>query len=454
MARAGIGEPFFVTHPKYSDTVTAKFRKYISTPVLTDIKIDFNGFSAYDVEPKNIPDVSEQRPIIIYGKWNGSAQGSIRISGRNDEQELQVEVPVKLFAGDESNDALKYLWARNKIAELSDYIAIREDTATVKAVTEIGMKYNLLTKYTSFVAVDYEIRNNGKDLIKVNQPLPLPEGVSDQAIGDAGMSANAFSPSPSGYGVGRSLSYSSMKKVGKFYSGVVSAEVDEVQVIDDSNIIDLKAAELTKINAEFKGFLVYPPKVIEKGIDGKVVLWVLLDKTGYPVYTEMVETVSGGLYVAAMNALSKVNLLPVKQVTSDTYFWRKFEINFDLEKKSADIIDISEDILFDATIQSVDLKNGTGEPINDGDTVVINYTSVSSDCSILENQEKNTIVYGERSINRAITGILTGMSVGGRRKASVTELYFAPENYATIIQKQLKINLEIEVIEIRRKKSE
>jgi Ca-activated chloride channel family protein len=45
------------------------------------------------------------------------------------------------------------------------------------------LTYNLLTRYTSFIAVHEIIRNperNGKD---VQQPLPLPLHVSDLAVG-------------------------------------------------------------------------------------------------------------------------------------------------------------------------------------------------------------------------------------------------------------------------------
>ena len=45
------------------------------------------------------------------------------------------------------------------------------------------MDYNLLTKYTSFVAIDRRIRNED-GLETVSVPLPLPEGTEDSAVGD------------------------------------------------------------------------------------------------------------------------------------------------------------------------------------------------------------------------------------------------------------------------------
>jgi len=53
----------------------------------------------------------------------------------------------------------------------------------VKEVTRLGLKYNLLTRYTSFVAIDTKVRNVGGKQEVVEQALPMPQGVSDYAVG-------------------------------------------------------------------------------------------------------------------------------------------------------------------------------------------------------------------------------------------------------------------------------
>jgi Ca-activated chloride channel family protein len=73
----------------------------------------------------------------------------------------------------------------------------------VKEVTDLGLTYNLLTAYTSFVAIDSEVRNKNGNSTTVNQPLPLPQGVSDYAVG--GVMRSAAAPaSPGGYAVNKS----------------------------------------------------------------------------------------------------------------------------------------------------------------------------------------------------------------------------------------------------------
>ncbi|MFH1767952.1 MAG: VIT domain-containing protein [Candidatus Omnitrophota bacterium] len=180
MARAGRGEPFVVTGQSEASKAARRFKEYISGPVLTDIKVEFEGVGPYDVEPKNIPDLFAQRPIIIYGKYKNPT-GTVVISGKAAGEEYRQEISIKRQDESESNLALKYLWARERIAELSDYQKVGEDVR--EEVTNLGLKYSLMTEYTSFVAVDTVARDTG-EAVTVKQPLPLPQGVSDYAVGE------------------------------------------------------------------------------------------------------------------------------------------------------------------------------------------------------------------------------------------------------------------------------
>ena len=84
---------------------------------------------------------------------------------------------------DDANRALRYLWARSRIAELSDYGVSHPDADRIGDITSLGLKYNLLTQYTSFIAVREMVRNTQGPAQDVDQPLPLPLGVSDLAVG-------------------------------------------------------------------------------------------------------------------------------------------------------------------------------------------------------------------------------------------------------------------------------
>ncbi len=187
MARMGMGEPFVITKPEEAPEKAEKFRQYIEFPVLTRAKADFGRFEVYDVEPPGIPDVLAQRPVIIFGKWQGQPKGKIRLSGISGNQEYVRTADVSQVRPLDANAALPYLWARHRIALLSDYNKVRPDDDNAKEITQLGLKYNLLTEYTSFVAIDTVVRRKDGKVTTVRQPLPLPEGVSDYAVGETMM---------------------------------------------------------------------------------------------------------------------------------------------------------------------------------------------------------------------------------------------------------------------------
>jgi len=193
MARVGMGEPFIITRPDEAQQKATKFRKLIESPVLTGITVDFDKFKAYDIEPPSIPDVMAQRPVILFGKWRGEPQGNIVVKGIAGDRTYRKKVNVAKIKPSKTNTALRYLWARHRIALLSDYNRLSPDDERVKEVTNLGLTYNLLTQYTSFVAIDTQIRLINGQAQTVKQPLPLPQGVSDYAVGGKSRVANRIS---------------------------------------------------------------------------------------------------------------------------------------------------------------------------------------------------------------------------------------------------------------------
>jgi len=183
VAKAGMGEPFIVSQESEAGAMAEKFRTYIQTPVLTNIHIRSVGFDTYDVHPVSFPDLLAQRPLILFGKWRGPVSGRFELTGQSGRGEYVSRLDVSGVQPEEGNSALRYLWARSRIAELSDYGS--EDVSAERAseITSLGLKYNLLTRYTSFIAVREVVTNTLEPAKDINQPVPLPLHVTDMAVG-------------------------------------------------------------------------------------------------------------------------------------------------------------------------------------------------------------------------------------------------------------------------------
>jgi Ca-activated chloride channel homolog len=201
IARAGQGEPFVVTKPAFAAAQAERLRKMIDAPVLTSMRARFDGLDVYDVEPARLdalPDVLGGRPVALFGKWRGTPQGQLVLEGRAANGDWQQVVPV--VTPDPDAQALRLLWARRRIQQLSDEEALRGGNSQRDAITTLGLQHSLLTQYTSFIAVDHVVRNLDADnrAVSVNQPSPLPQGVSNKAIGTLG-TAVPSTPEPAAW---------------------------------------------------------------------------------------------------------------------------------------------------------------------------------------------------------------------------------------------------------------
>jgi Ca-activated chloride channel family protein len=178
VAHAGLGEPFVVTSADEAQQAAVKLADYLRTPVLTDVKVRYDGFDAYDLSATSIPTVFAERPVIVHGKWRGRPQGTITLTGTSGSGAFQQKIDVTGALVSSTNHPLRYLWARERIADLS-----RMRDGEEKAITNLGLEYNLLTEYTSFIAVHDQVRlPPGQQAQKVDQPLPMPAGVEESAI--------------------------------------------------------------------------------------------------------------------------------------------------------------------------------------------------------------------------------------------------------------------------------
>jgi len=298
MAHAGMGMPFVITNQGEAEVTAQKFRKYIQNPVLTHIAISYEKFDAYDVEPLSVPDVFSERPVLIFGKYRGSPSGNIVLKGMNGEGKYETSLPVSTVKVSEDNVALRYLWARERIRTLSDYASTGYGGSDEykPEIIKLGLKYNLLTSYTSFIAIDNDIRNKNGNSTTVNQPLPLPEGVSDMAVSGVVVTALGISRDK------KSLGYATQQQENLTVSSyeVSKLESKDIETEDSENTFILVESmpEFTGGQKALDAFLVsnlrYPKSAKDAGITGKVYVGFLIDKAGNVTNVKVLRGIGGG----------------------------------------------------------------------------------------------------------------------------------------------------------------
>ncbi|MEO0626641.1 MAG: hypothetical protein AAFY91_06610, partial [Bacteroidota bacterium] len=225
LARVGRGQSFVLTDPSEAPEIVDRFRRYIESPVLTGLEIQFDRFDAYDVEPLSVPDLTSERPLVVFGKYRGRPRGRIELCGYGgysgevpmpiyEEQAVPpaarqrtISYTVKPSARSVNHGALQYLWARERLRRLSDYAGLGYGIDHREEIVALGLEYNLLTQFTSFVAVEhYLVANTEGESERVEQALPLPQDVSDMAVGfDLGLRGMSGLPDHAGKAIWKVL---------------------------------------------------------------------------------------------------------------------------------------------------------------------------------------------------------------------------------------------------------
>ncbi|MEP7037883.1 MAG: energy transducer TonB, partial [Acidobacteriota bacterium] len=177
-AEEGRGEAEYVALEDEGSKAAKKFYERVRTPLLTDISIDWNNLPVADVYPNKISDLFSAKPVILHGRYTKAASGTIRLKGKVNGQELVREIPVDLPEAESANDSLATLWARTRIDDLTKKDYQNDKPEVQQTITNLGLEYNLLTQFTSFVAVEEKIVNYQGKPKKIEVPAELPQGLS------------------------------------------------------------------------------------------------------------------------------------------------------------------------------------------------------------------------------------------------------------------------------------
>jgi len=161
------------------EKMTALFSK-LESPVLTDIQVTWSGDGAVEMWPKRIPDLYLGEPIILTAKMHAPVD-EVMVEGRINGQPWKRKLQLK---GGGENPGVHVLWARRKIAALMDERARgRSEPEVREAVLKAAIKHQLVSRYTSLVAVDKRpVRPMERDLTTKAVPTNLPKGWSANKV--------------------------------------------------------------------------------------------------------------------------------------------------------------------------------------------------------------------------------------------------------------------------------
>jgi Ca-activated chloride channel family protein len=173
-AQLGRGTFTYVGHV---DEVRARMGELfarLETPVLKALEVRWPEGVQAESWPARIPDLYAGEPLVITVALD-KLHGEVGLRGERDGKAWQAAIPLGRSS---HGSGMGSLWARQKIASLMDLAREGVGDDEIRArVTELATAHRLITKYTSFVAVDRTpVRPAAEQLKLGTVPTLLPEG--------------------------------------------------------------------------------------------------------------------------------------------------------------------------------------------------------------------------------------------------------------------------------------
>ena len=192
------------------DEAVSGFYAKISTPVLTNMSLDFGSQSVYDLYPSPLPDLFAGSQVILTGRYRQAGAFDLTLSGQVNGQEQTFSFDGLNFSADDRADSgvlasLPRLWATRKIGYLLNQIRLNgPDQETIDQIVALSVRYGIVTPYTSYlVSESMPLGEEGinaaaeqaySDLLAAPQETTGMDAVQ-QAAGVGGMSRADVAPS-------------------------------------------------------------------------------------------------------------------------------------------------------------------------------------------------------------------------------------------------------------------
>jgi len=189
LAQAHHGASTYVPSGSRLDEMLSSFYAKISTPVLTDLALDFEDIGAYDLYPDPLPDLFAGSQIVVVGRYRRPGGVTVTLTGevaglmQKFRFEGQVFVQGSSSIGFES--AVPRLWATRKIGHLLNQIRLHgPDQETIDQIVRLSIRYGIVTPYTSYlVTEDMPLGAREQDRIAEEQFRQLESAPSAPAYG-------------------------------------------------------------------------------------------------------------------------------------------------------------------------------------------------------------------------------------------------------------------------------
>ncbi|MCU0503223.1 MAG: VWA domain-containing protein [Anaerolineae bacterium] len=170
------GTSAYVRPGQKIDEEVSGFYAKVSSPVLTDVKLDVQGARIEELYPYPLPDLFAGNQLVIAGRYRQGGPATIRLSGQVNGQPQSYTYNA-MFAARGGDDFIARLWAQRKIGYLLAQIRLSgAKDELVKEIVALSTRYGIVTPYTSFLVQEPQLAltQGGRDQLSRSAVAPAP----------------------------------------------------------------------------------------------------------------------------------------------------------------------------------------------------------------------------------------------------------------------------------------
>jgi Ca-activated chloride channel family protein len=155
LAEAHHGYSQYVEPKEDLETAMSGFYQKIKNPMLSDVKITFEGVQPKDMYPREVKDIFAGSQVLLIGKYKAGGKGTVHLTGSINGAHKSYTFPVD-FANEEiSHTYLPRLWAMRRIGHLTEVAqANGNNKEVVDEIVALSKQYGIISAYTSFLVTD------------------------------------------------------------------------------------------------------------------------------------------------------------------------------------------------------------------------------------------------------------------------------------------------------------
>jgi Ca-activated chloride channel family protein len=151
------GASVYIGETEDLEVALSGFYEKISSPLLSDLTVEFKGLDTSQVYPRVLPDLFKGSQLVLVGRYRGDGPVSVVMTGKAGREGKRFVLESRPLTGSDRFSFLPRLWATRRIGYLLEEIRLQGRTKELEdEIRRLGLKYGIVTPYTSYLVTERE----------------------------------------------------------------------------------------------------------------------------------------------------------------------------------------------------------------------------------------------------------------------------------------------------------